>query len=159
MTTAVGDDGDSGFRPLMSALLDTLDELAAAGLLTADEVRRMCLPTMARGAADFVAPFAPSGRFERLEIEHLEIFDAADRFWERYRVDSDAGTFGARWAGFARASLFPALAPALDGGAADRRISELFDRLEKGIAQRLAAAPEPTRIPLAHVVLVKRPRP
>src|SRR5690606_29769052 len=85
MTTAVGDDGDSGFRPLMSVLLDTLDELAGAGLLTADEVARMCLPTMARRAADFVAPFAPSGRFERLEIEHLEIFDATDRFWERYR--------------------------------------------------------------------------
>jgi len=114
---------------------------------------------MARRAADFVAPFAPSGRFERLEIEHLEIFDATDRFWERYRVDSDASTFGARWAGFARASLFPALARALDDGGADQRTAEFFDRLEKGIAERLAASPEPTRIPLAHVVLVKRPRP
>ncbi|QZT60957.1 class I SAM-dependent methyltransferase [Mycolicibacterium austroafricanum] len=159
MTTAVGDDGDSGFRPLMSVLLDTLDELAGAGLLTADEVARMCLPTMARRAADFVAPFAPSGRFERLEIEHLEIFDATDRFWERYRVDSDASTFGARWAGFARASLFPALAHALADGGAGQRTAEFFDRLEKGIAERLAASPEPTRIPLAHVVLVKKPRP
>lgn len=158
MTMAVGDDDDFGFRPLLSAMLDALDELGDDGLLTADEVARMCIPTVARRAADFVAPFAPSGRFERLEIEDLQIFDATDRFWERYRADSDAETFGSRWAGFARASVFPALTPALENGAADFRRNEFFDRLEKGVAERLSAAPEQTRIPMALVVLVKRPK-
>jgi len=93
----------------------------------------------------------------RLEIEHLEVFDAADRFWDRYRIDSDATAFGARWAGFARASVFPTLSTALAGGAADPRATELCDRLEAGIAERLRAAPEQMQIPLAHVVLMKRP--
>ena len=158
MTMGIGDDGEVGFRPLLSAMIDTLRELASAGLITADEVGRMCIPTVARRAADFVAPFAPSGRFERLEIEHLDIFDADDRFWNRYRATGDAAEFGARWAGFARASTFRALTAGLDGGVDDPRTADLFDRLEKGIAQRLAAAPEQTQIPLAHVVLVKRPR-
>ncbi|MGB0878000.1 MAG: SAM-dependent methyltransferase [Mycobacterium sp.] len=154
-TMAIGDDGESGYRPLLAAMLDGLDELATDGLLTAEEVSRMCIPTVGRRAADFIAPFAPSGRFERLEIEHLEIFDADDRFWDRYQIDSDPVAFGARWADFARASVFPALSNALTDEAADPRVSELFDRLEKGVAERLAAAPEPMQIPMAHVVLVK----
>ena len=156
-TMAIGDDGEFGYRPLLSAMMDALAELAVDGLITADEVSRMCVPTVGRRAADFRAPFAPSGRFERLEIEHLEVFDAADRFWDRYRIDSDATAFGARWAGFARASVFPTLSTALAGGAADPRATELCDRLEAGIAERLRAAPEQMQIPLAHVVLMKRP--
>ncbi|WP_370329595.1 SAM-dependent methyltransferase [Mycolicibacterium hippocampi] len=155
-TMAVGDDGEFGYRPLLSAMVDGLDELAASGLITGDEVSRMCVPTVSRHAADFTAPFAPSGRFERLEIERLEMFDAEDRFFNRYRVDGDAPAFGARWAGFARTSVFPELTTALTDGAADPRVPELFDRLEAGVAERLAATPEKMRIPQAHVVLVKR---
>lgn len=158
MTMAVGEGGDVGFRPLLAALVDALDELARAGLLTAGEVGRMCIPVFARQTSDFVAPFAPSGRFEGLEIESLEVFNAEDRFWRRYEVDKDATAFGARWAGFARASVFPALLPALDGGTGDPRAEEFLDRLEKTVAGRLAAAPEQTQIPLAHVVLLKRPK-
>lgn len=157
-TMAIGEDDEFGYRPLLSAMMDGLDELATDGLLTAEEVARMCVPTYGRRAADFAAPFAPSGRLEGLEIEHLEIFDAEDRFWGRYRIDSDADAFGARWAAFAKASVFPALSTGLDGGAADPRADEVFDRLGAGVAERLAAAPEQIQIPLAHVVLMKRPR-
>ena len=157
-TMAIGEDGEFGYRPLLSAMMDGLNELATDGLLTDDEVTRMCVPTVGRRAADFAAPFAPSGRFERLEIEHLEIFDAEDRFWGRYRIDSDAAAFGARWAGFARASVFPTLSNALADGNADPRAAEIFDRLEAGVAQRLTAAPQQMQIPLAHVVLFKRPK-
>ena len=157
-TMAIGEDDEFGYRPLLSAMMDGLDELVTDGALTAEEVARMCVPTYGRRAADFAAPFAPSGRLEGLEIEHLEIFDAEDRFFGRYRIDSDAEAFGARWAGFAKASVFPALSTGLDGGAADPRADEVFDRLGAGVAERLAAAPERIRIPLAHVVLMKRPR-
>ncbi|UXA16322.1 class I SAM-dependent methyltransferase [Mycobacterium sp. SMC-4] len=158
MTMAVGDDGEFGFRTLLTALVDALDELAGEDMLQAREVAQMCIPTYARRASEFAAPFAPSGRFEGLEIAHLDVFDAEDRFWHRYQIDKDAAAFGARWAGFARASVFPALLTALDGGPGDPRVDELFDRLEKSVADRLAAAPEPTQIPLAHVVLHKRPK-
>lgn len=158
MTMAISEDGDAGFQPLLAAITDGLEELTADGFLTADEMARMCVPTVGRRAGDFTAPFAPSGRFEGLEIEHLDVFDADDRFWSRYKLDSDAEAFGAKWAGFARASVCPALTAALEGGADDPRTPEFLDRLESAVAQRLAAAPAQTRIPLALVVLMKRPK-
>ena len=113
----------------------------------------MCIPIVSRRDADFLSPFAPSGRFEQLEIEHLEVFDAEDRFWAQYQVDRDATAFGAQWAAFARASVFPTLAAALEGGRDDPRSPQFVDRLEAGVAARLAAAPEQMQIPLAQLVL------
>jgi hypothetical protein len=153
LTAALAENGDFGYRPLLSALTDTLRELAADGVISRDELYRMSLPVVGRAAADFAAPFAPSGRFERLSIEHLEVFDAEDRFFNQYRSDHDAKAFGAQWAAFARFAIFNALAEALDD--AGRR-AVFFDRLEAGVAARLAAAPEQMRIPLAEVVLAKR---
>jgi salicylate 1-O-methyltransferase len=156
LTMAVDEDGGFGYRPLLDALVDTLAELAAAGLLTEDETRRMCLPIVGRRESDFRAPFAPSGRLERLAIDHLEVFNAEDRFYNQFRVDHDAAAFAALWAGFVRASVFPTLAASLADGRRDPRTSEFSDRLEAGIADRLAAGPEPMQIPFAKLVLTKQ---
>ncbi|PEG36834.1 SAM-dependent methyltransferase [Mycolicibacterium agri] len=158
LTMGVGEDGEFGHRHLLTILVDVLAELVADGLLTEDETRGMCLPIVGRSEAQFLAPFAPSGRFERLSVEHLEVFDAEDRFWNQYQVDGDAQAFGALWAGFVRAAVFPTLATALAGGRGDPRVSQFYDRLEAGISERLAAAPEPTHIPLAKLVLTKHRR-
>lgn len=158
MTMAVGEDGEFGYRPLFKSVLDALDEFRRDGLITEDEVRGMTIPVFARSEEDFFAPFAPSGRFEQLEIERLEVFHAEDRFWSQYQADSDATTFGAAWAAFIRAAVFPTLLDALAGGRCDPRASQFLDRLEAGVAQRLAAAPEQMQIPLAHLVLIKRPK-
>ncbi|KUH83856.1 SAM-dependent methyltransferase [Mycobacterium sp. IS-1556] len=158
MTTAVDDDGEIGYRPVLGALVDTIDELAAERLLTTDEVYRMGIPIVGRSEQDFLAPFAPKGRFEQLEIEHLEVFDAGDRFWQQYQVDGNADAFAAQWASFCRAAVFPTMVGALDGVGTEPRVAEIFDRLEAGVATRLAAAPEETQIPMAHLVLTKRPR-
>jgi hypothetical protein len=158
LTMALDEHGEFGYRPLLDAVVDMLTELTADGLLTGDEVRRMCLPTVGRREADFLAPFAPSGRFERLSVEHLEVFNADDRFWMQYQVDHDASAFGALWAAFVRASAFPTLATALADGRSDPRSPEFFDRLETGIAERLAAAPEQMQIPFAKLVLTKQRR-
>ncbi|OBA91627.1 SAM-dependent methyltransferase [Mycobacteriaceae bacterium 1482268.1] len=158
LTMALDEHGEFGYRPVLGALVDALGELTADGLVSEDEVRGMCMPIVGRQEADFLAPFAPSGRFERLSIEHLEVFNAEDRFWMQYQVDQDATVFGALWAAFVRASIFPTLASALAGGRKDARAPQFFDRLQAGIAQRLAAAPEPVQIPLANLVLTKRQR-
>jgi hypothetical protein len=158
LTMAIGDDGEYGYRPLFKGMLAELEELMAQGLVTADEVRRMCIPTVSRRASDFLLPFAPKGRFEQLEIEHLEVFDAEDRFWTQYQVDHDAKAFAAQWAAFARASVFPTMAAALGGGRADPRAAEFVNRLEVGLAARMAAEPEEMQIPLAQLVLWKRPK-
>jgi hypothetical protein len=158
LTTATGEDGEFGHRPLFSGVLAELTDLVAQGLVTDDEVHRMCIPIISRRTADFLSPFAPKGRFERVEIEHLEVFDAEDRFWTQYQVDRDAKAFGAQWAAFARASVFPTMASALDGGRADPRCAEFMNRLEAGVAARMAAEPEEMQIPLAQLVLWKRPK-
>lgn len=158
MTMAVDDDGEFGYRPLLMALMDTLNELAGQRLLSADEVHRMCIPAVGRSKADFVAPFAPKGRFEQLEIEHLEVFDAEDRYWNQYQINKDAAVFGRQWAAFLRASVFRTLARALDGGLMDPRAEDFFDRMEAGAAERVAAAPEQMQLPMAHLVLTKRPK-
>jgi len=158
MTMASDEDGEFGFRPLFACMLDTLDELRADGLLTEDELHRMSLPVVARREEDFFAPFAPSGRFEQLEIERLEVFNAEDRFWSQYKIDGDAKAFGEAWGAFVGAAVIPTLATALDGGLGDPRAQSFMDRLQRGLAQRMAAAPEQSQIPLAHLVLIKRPK-
>jgi hypothetical protein len=155
MTMALDDTGDFGYRPLLDGMVAELADLTSEGLLSQDEADRMAIPTVGRREADFLLPFAPKGRFEGLSVEHLEVFDAQDRFWDRFRIDHDAKAFGAQWAAFSRASVFPTLAAALDVPAADPRRVEFADRLEAGIATRLTAAPQPMKIPLAHLVLVK----
>ena len=143
MTMAVDEDGEFGYRPLFSVVLDALNELRGTGLLTDDELHRMSSRWFRAAERDFFAPFAPSGRFEQLEIDHLEVFNAEDRFWAQYQVDSDATAFGAAWAAFARASVFPTLAAALEGGRNDprRRSSSINWRR----ASRSGWRPRPSR--------------
>lgn len=155
LTLAADEDETAGFAPLLDAIVVALDEQARGGLLSPDELRRMTIPTFARTEKDFRAPFAPKGRFEGLMIEHLEIFNAEDRFWARFQSDHDAHAFGAQWAGFARSALFPALVGALDGGIHDARAAQFVEQLQGAVTERLSSAPEPMRIPQALVVLVK----
>ncbi|WP_167100516.1 class I SAM-dependent methyltransferase [Mycobacterium sp. DL592] len=156
LTVGLEPDGGSGFRAAFDAIVTVLHELVDEGLVTVAEAARMSIPSMGRDEKDFRAPFAPSGRFEGLSIEHLELFNAEDRFWAQYRTDKDATAFGANWAGFLRASIFPTLAAALDGGVTDSRTTEFVERLEAGVAAHLAAKPEQMSIPLANLVLAKR---
>jgi salicylate 1-O-methyltransferase len=158
LTTGVGESGEFGYRSILDGIATVLGELTRDGLLTEEERARMTIPTVDRSAKDFLAPFHPTGRFEGLTVEHLEVFNAPDRFWAQLRVDKNPRAFGARWAGFARAAVFPALIAGLDGGADEPRCAEVIDRLEQGLAAHLAAAPEEVLIPLAKVVLTKAGR-
>ena len=158
MTMAISEDGEFGYRPLLTAMMATLAELVGKGLITADERAGMSIPAVGRRARDFVAPFAPSGTFEKSSIAQLDVFDAEDRFYDEYRIDKDAKSFGTQWAAFARASVFPTLAGALAGGHQDERRDRFLDELEAGIAARLTADPQRMQIPLAQVVIEKKPR-
>src|SRR5205823_12261407 len=98
-----------------------LTGMTEEGFLRADEVHRMAIPTVARSKADLAAPFGQNGRFAGLLIEHLEVFREEDRIWAQFEASGDAQAFGAQWAAFSRASVFPTLAAALDGGGDDPR--------------------------------------
>lgn len=159
LTMAIGADGEFGYRPLFDATVAALHELVRDGLVRADELARMAIPVFARTEKEFRAPFAPGGWCEGCSIEHLEIFDAEDRFWAQYLVDNDASALGARWAAFARFSTFPALLAALDGGISDPRAAEVTARLGQAVAARLTSAPARVQIPLAAIVLAKHASP
>jgi len=115
------------------------------------------MPTVGRSRADLAEPFASHGRFGNLAIESLDVFDGDDSIWAQFERDGDTGGFGARWAAFVRASVFPTLALGLNGGRNDPRAGAFLDKLETATAARLALKPEPTVIPLAIVVLAKEP--
>ena len=157
LTMGLDESGEFGLRPLVHTLYAVLQELVGAGVITAAELAAMSIPLVGRTAKDFEAPFAPKDSIEGLSIELIEVSDAEDRFWQRYQADQDAKTFGAQWAALLRASVFDTLATALAGGATDPRAAEFADRLQRGVSERLAAAPEQMRIPLAKVVLRKKP--
>lgn len=154
MTMAIADDGDFGYRPLLDAIMATLTEFVEQKSLTQDELSAMTIPIVGRRSADFLSPFAPSGVFEKLSIEHLEVFDAEDRFWTQYRIDGKARALGARWAEFLRVSTFPALAATLP---VERRATFVAE-LTSGVAARVAAAPAQIRIPMAQIVIEKKQR-
>lgn len=154
MTLGIGDDGDFGYGPLLDAITETLTELVSRDVLTQVESDEMTIPIVGRRARDFLSPFAPSGTFEKLTVEHVQVFDAEDRFWAQYRIDGKADSLGAKWAAFLRVAAFPTLAAALPS---DRR-ANLLDELSAGVADRLAASPVEVRIPLALVVIEKKQR-
>jgi hypothetical protein len=137
---------------MYASLLDLVDQ----GLIRAEEMHRMAIPTVGRTRAEFGSPFGRDGRFARLSIEHLEVFGGEDRIWQDFERAQDARAFGAQWAAFSRASVFPTLAAELDGGHADPRGHEFLQRLEAGTASRLAKVPQRMNIPLAKMVFVKR---
>lgn len=156
MTMGLDEDGQLGFGPLVRAISETLEELVARNVITADERAGMTIPIVGRSAKDFESPFAPSGTFEKLSIADLRLFDGEDRFFKQYRSDGKAAAFGAQWAAFARAALSATLTEALAPGRAGG--TEAFcDALETGVAERLAASPAQVRIPLALIVIEKKP--
>ena len=151
---AADDEGRFGYEPILRALFGALQDMVAEGFLQPEELHAMAIPTVGRSRADFLAPFAPNDNFCGLSLGDLQVFDGDDRIWAEYERDRDANAFGAKWARFSRASVFPSLASALGTGGA-LRSTEFFDRLEAGFASRLAVAPQRMIIPLAKMTVKK----
>jgi hypothetical protein len=136
---------------MYASLLNMVDK----GFVCAEDVRRMAIPTVGRSLAELEAPFAAAGTFAGLSVEQMEVFLSEDRIWAQFEGDGDAHAFGARWAAFSRASVFPTLAAGLEGGRDDPRAAGFVNRLEADVTARLAAAPERMLIPLGKMLLVK----
>jgi hypothetical protein len=113
LTMATDDSDDFGYQPLLDMMYATLCGMVQDGLISADDLKRMVIPTVGRSRGAFAAPFE-HGRFEGLTLERIEIFHGEDRVWGEFESSRDAQRFGAKWAAFSRASLFPSLAAALD---------------------------------------------
>jgi len=155
LAMAIDDSGDFGYRPIPDIVYETLIDMVNRGLIGKEEFGRMVIPTVGRTRAQFMEPFAKAGRFEDLSIAEFELFHSEDRIWTEFEGSGDTHTFGAQWAAFARASVFPTLAAGLDGAAEDTRSARFMDELEAGVAIRLATAPVRMTIPLAQIMFVK----
>jgi hypothetical protein len=155
LTMATDDNGDFGYRPVVDALYSTLVDMVDRGLIQEEEFRRMVIPTIGRTRAQFMAPFGQGECFADLSIEEFELFHSEDRIWTEFEASGDAQAFGARWAAFSRASVFPTLAASLDGAQNGARSARFIDEFEDGVAARLSTAPVLMTIPLAQLTLVK----
>jgi hypothetical protein len=155
LTMAIDDNGDFGYRPVVDALYETLTDMVDRGLIRKEEFRRMVIPTVGRTRAQFTGPFAKTGSFADLSLENFELFHGEDRIWTQFEASGDTHAFGARWAAFCRASVFPTLATSLDGALGDSRSAKFMDQLEAGMTARLSVAPVRMTIPLAQMTLVK----
>jgi SAM dependent carboxyl methyltransferase len=157
MTMALDEAGEFGYRPALESMYAALLEMVEEGFIRAEEAHRMAIPTVGRSRADLLAPFM-DGQFADLSVEQIEVFLGEDKIWAQFEADGDSQAFGARWAAFSRASVFPTLASGLTGGRDDPRAALFIDRLESGMTERLAAAPERMLIPLAKLLLAKEGR-
>ena len=155
LTMAIDDSGDFGYRPVVDVLYGTLVDMVDHGLIRKEELRRMVIPTVGRTRAQFTEPFVKTGHFSDLSLEDFELFHGEDRIWTQFEASHDPHAFGAEWAVFCRASVFPTLATSLDGVPGDARSAKFIDQLEAGTASRLSAAPVRMTIPLAQMTLVK----
>jgi hypothetical protein len=156
LTMAVDETGNFGYRPLLVAMYTALMKMVQEGFVRSEEAQRMIIPTVGRSRSDLLVPFAKDGSFAGLSVEQLEVFPGEDRIWLQFQSDGDAHAFGARWAAFSRASVFPTLAAGLAGGREDFRAGTFVERLESEMAARLAATPEQMLIPLGKMLLAKQ---
>ncbi len=156
LTMAVDEQGGFGYRALLQAMYASLLEMVESGFITEQELLQMAIPTVARGREEFFKPFVANGSFAGLRIEEAEVFSGEDQIWADYTQDRNAQFFGARWAAFSRASVFPTLASALKPNSNLARSAEFIAQLESRTATQLAKHPEQMLIPLARIQLAKQ---
>ncbi len=135
------DRSSAGWTPFWDRLWRVLRDMAGEGLLTEATLAAISLPVGARSLDEVKAPFDASGRFAGLSVEHLELLEGPDPFFDEFRKTGDAVTFGERWANMARAVIAPIVSGAFARSATDPAlIDEAFGRFAA------AMAAEPFRI-------------
>ena len=160
MTMAVDDDGEFGYRPMFAALLDTLDELRARR----PRHRGRSSPDVCPGgraqeggllrAFRAVRPFrAAPDRSPRGVRRRGQVLVPVPKSTAMKRLSARNGrpSCGRRCSRRSR--------PHSTAAVEDDRVGAVLRSARGGRRRaRLAAAPEQMQIPLAHLVLIKRPR-
>ncbi len=136
--------GASGADGLMDMANAALRDLVADGRLSADEYRRMTIPTYNRTPAEFTAPFADGTSTAGLTLLHQQLDVLADPILAAYQATGDRDAFAAAYADFFEAAFGPSVFSALgpERTAEQRRtIARQFrDRLVREIGANPQAA-------------------
>lgn len=154
---AVDETGFHGAGTLYDAGNDTIAELASRGTISASERARMVTPTRMRGRAHLLMPFAETGSFAGLTVEHCEVSQWADAAWDAYRTHGDSTLLATDRARFFRSVFIPTLTTALDPNrtAADRLA--FADALEAALVLRLGTVHHEIPVTSAIIVVVRQP--
>jgi hypothetical protein len=155
---ALDDDGVAGLEHLFQQANAALREMVDAGEITGEERSRMVLGPYPRRKRDLLAPFASNGKFQRMTVDALEMFDLPDAAWTDYERDGDKEALATKHARFFRSVFVPSLASALDsvrsGDAA--ALGTFSDRMEDRLRRRLASEPVPMHSFVQGMVLAKK---
>jgi hypothetical protein len=116
-----------------------LSTLVAEGVLTAEERARMTIASCPRREEELLAPFARDGRFHGLVVEHSSTLSVPDAAWIGFERDGDAAALARKRALFVRATFVPSLAQALAPTRSAGERQAFADRLEEGVARRVAS--------------------
>ena len=123
-----------GWEWMVGTLWRAALELADEGLISDADLTRFTIPTAGRTVADLTAPFS-GGEIGDLSLEHAEVLEAPDPFWDDYCATGDVDQLARNWAGMIQAVCRPivvaAFAPRPN---ADALAEELFRRLEARVA-------------------------
>jgi hypothetical protein len=127
-----------GWNWIFDELWGAATSMAEDGLLTRAELIRFTAPVAGRCTDDLKEPFA-NGPFHGLVLEHAEVRQAPDPFWDEFQETRDAAQLGRRWSGMMRAVSSPIAAAAFaTRPGSDALVDELYRRFE----HRVTAAPQ-----------------
>ena len=150
------DDGSTVWRAIMDDANAVLSEMVALGTVGAEERQAMTMANCPRRQKDLLAPFAETGEFHRLIVEHCDTSVAPDAAWAEYERDRDALLLAQKRALFFRATFVPSLLPALAASRSPAERQMFADRLEEGLQRRLLDHPAPIDQLVGTIVLAKQ---
>ena len=134
-----------------------LREMTAEGAITAEERACLVLGSYTRRKDELLAPFANKGQFQRLTVEDCDMTRLPDAAWADYQRDGDKEALAMKRALFFRAIFTPSLVSALAGArnGNGEALNAFADRLQDGMARRLASRPAPADMAVQTIVLAK----
>jgi hypothetical protein len=136
VTPSVDETGFNGAELLYDTANDSIAELVAHGTISETERARMVSPGRQRGRDQLLAPFAATGSFVGLTVEHCELCQPPEAAWEAFRAHGDATVLATARAKTVRSIFVPTLTAALDAARTQADRLEFADALEAAMVSR-----------------------
>ena len=152
LTPSRDNNGLHGTEALQDHANDVLASLVDEGFLSVAERESMVLTAHPKSLSDLMEPFATTGSYDGLVVEHCDVTPGPDPVWAAYEVHRDPARLAAQHAAFFRITFGPTLGSALEN---QDRLATFYQRLEQGITRRVAADPVEMRAVLGTMVIAK----
>jgi hypothetical protein len=151
----LNDAGEAGIDEVMDQTNEVIIDMVKEGTLTSAERARMVVGVVAPQRHEMLAPFASSGQFCGLRVEHCETHEVIDPAWLEYERVGNQEILARAQARFVRSAFAPTLGLALDSSERSPSLSTFSERLEQGLSARRARCPAPIHTYAGTIVLVR----